>query len=54
MTFLKTKRVSDKDLGLAFLKSSSYSLPLLILYSGNLTKGAQEILSKTNIESIKI
>jgi len=54
VSLLKGKRISDKDLGLAFLKSSAYSLPLLVLYSGALTKSAQEILSKTNIEIIKI
>lgn len=54
VSLLKGKRISDKDLALAFLKSSSYSLPLLVLYTGNLTKTAQEILSKTNIEIIKV
>lgn len=54
VSLLKGKRISDKDLALAFLKSNSYSLPLLVLYSGALTKAAQEILSKTNIEIIKV
>jgi len=54
ISLLKGKRISDKDLALAFLKSSAYSLPLLVLYSGTLSKPAQEILAKTNIEIIKI